>query len=688
MPQGYANNGGSGFGQGSGPPSGPSGPGNNLNPGNNFNQGDDFKELVRSHTDIVSLVGEKVALRPEGGGKFKGLCPFHEDSNPSFTVSPDYGSYKCWACNEAGDAFSFVMKIEKLDFRGALEYLARRAGLEMPTFGSGPKGPKRDEQLAALEWANSQFVNALWDGVAGEAARDYFRERDYTDETIEQWGLGFHPEDWAYLLNRARNNFSIEILDAARLIKKSERSGDWHDQFVGRVMFPIRNDRGQIVAFGGRVLPNADGNDRGPKYLNSSESPYFSKQRILYGLDIAKHFLEEAGRAIVVEGYTDCITLHQAGITNAVGVLGTALTEHHARLLKRFTNQVVLIFDGDEAGQKAAERSLATLLTSELDVRVMTLPGGLDPDEFLAEYGTEDLQQRAASAVEAWRWKFDQAVLRHGLDTLDGRNRVLDEMLRIFVGVASNNVRLDMLLATIAERVGVSEQAVRQRLADVRNHAASRQQNVNSSDNQAVSGRVRQFVDRVLTQPNRDDRIERTLLEELLASPEHFSIASENVAPDDFRNEALRRLFLAMTAVAQGLQDQSGNTSQPQLFPNYENVMAKLNHPEIKRLLIALDESVRERHRRVAPSTQIVLQGRHPDVGSTPIEFPDACPPVLRRPIEQIRWRRDEQSHRQLARQLDDPAAGPRLEESDEALLRVAEFHRRRASGGPKGPPG
>lgn len=674
MQNGPTNGSGNSFQQGGGHRSGPVG-------------GDDFKELVRSHTDIVSLIGEKVALRPEGGGKYKGLCPFHDDSNPSFTVSPDYGSYKCWACNEAGDAFSFVMKLEKLDFRGALELLARRAGLEMPTYGNGPKGPKRDEQLAALEWANEQFVNALWDGVAGEEARDYYRGRNFSDETIEQWGLGFHPEDWTYLLKRARSNFSIEVLDAARLIKKSERSGDWLDQFVGRVMFPIRNDRGQIVAFGGRVLPRPDSNDeRGPKYLNSSDSPYFSKQRILYGLDIAKQFLEKAGRAIVVEGYTDCITLHQAGITNAVGVLGTALTEHHARLLKRFTNQVVLVFDGDAAGQKAAERSLGTLLASEIDVRVMALPDGLDPDEFLARYSAEELQHRAANAPEAWRWKFDTAVERHGLDTLDGRNRVLDEILRIFVGVSISNVRVEMLLATIAQRVGVSEQAVRQRLGDVRNATASRVRTPDVGQEQQQS-KLRKFVDRVLNNPNRDDRIERTLLEELLASPEHFSVASENVAPEDFRNEALRRLFLAMSAVAQGLQDQSPNVSQPQSLPNYENVMAKLTHPELKRLLIVLDESVRERHRRVTPEPIQQPGGRQSDGSRSQIPFPDACPPVIRRPIEQIRWRRDEQSHRQLARQLDDPAGGTRPDESDEALMKVAEFHRRRAAGGHNRPP-
>lgn len=678
MQDGFTHGSGNTFGQRAGSPSGPSA------------TGDDFKELVRSHTDIVSLVGEKVSLRREGNGKFKGLCPFHDDSNPSFTVSPDYGSYKCWACGEAGDAFSFVMKDQKLDFMGALEYLARRAGLEMPKRGNAPAGPKRDEQLAALEWAKDQFVNALWDGVAGEGARDYLRERNFSDETIEQWGLGYHPEDQSYVIKRARSNFSLEVLDAARLITKSDRSGDWQDffGFVGRLMFPIRNDRGQLVAFAGRVLPSAaERFQQNGKYQNGKDSPYFSKQRILYGLDIAKQFLEKAGRAIIVEGYTDCITLHQAGMTNTVAVLGTALTEHHARLLKRFTNQVVLIFDGDEAGQKAANKSLGTLLTSELDVRVMTLPGGVDPDEFLAEYGVEEFRERTETAAEAWRWKLDTAVQKYGLDTLDGRNRVLEDMLQVFVGVNATSVRLDMLLATIAERVGVGEQAVRQRLNDVRQAATARASRRQDGPAPDQSGRVRKFVDRVLNQPNRDDRIERTLLEELLASPEHFSVASENVAPEDFQNEALRRLFLAMTAVAQGLQDHFGNVSQPQFLPNYENVMSKLTHPELKRLLVSLEENVRERHRIVAPSSTGESAGRHSDGASSSIRFPDACPPVLRRPIEQIRWRRDEQSHRQLARQLDDPAAGTRPDESDEALLRVAEFHRRRAAGASRKPP-
>ena len=641
----------------------------------NFAAGDDFKELVRSHTDLPSLIGEKVALTPmRGGREYKGLCPFHDDRNPSFTVSPERGTYRCWACQEGGDCFSFVMKTEKLDFREALEFLARRAGLEIPQFGRRNNGPKRDETLASLKWAGEQFASAMHQDETGRAAREYFEGRGFSQQTVATFGLGFHPRNWTYLIDRARGNFELTVLEAARLAKKSERTGDWIDAFVGRVMFPIRNERGDVVAFGGRVLPGQD-DDRGPKYLNSADSPYFSKQKILFGLDVARDAVGEAGCAVVVEGYTDCITLHQYGIGNAVGVLGTALTDSHARLLKRFCNKVVLVFDGDAAGQKAAERSLQTLLTTELDVRVLVLPAGQDPDEFLQNEGVEALRGMIDGAAEAWRWAFDVAADRHGMETLDGRNRVLDEMLAVVSGVPSDrNPRVQMLLSTLSSRLGLSEEVVRGRLKNARTAQSSRSVYQGATAAPQQPSRVRVAVDNLLAgRRDEHDLTEQTLIEELLTFPEHFASVRAEVPPEDFRNIALGKLFRAMDAVAQDVQPESSmdHGSTPNSGrPTFAAVMAKLTHPDLKRLLVVLEERADARRSGSDPPEPT-------RVGSPP----DACPPSLRRPVDRMQWRREEQSHRQLSRRLHtaDPASRP--EDVDDALMKVAQFQHRRASG-------
>ena len=655
--------------------------------------GEDFKEVVRSHTDLSALIGEKVALTPTRGGReYKGLCPFHDDRNPSFTVSPERGTYRCWSCQEGGDCFSFVMKTEKLDFRGALELLARRAGLEMPTYGRRQSGPKRDETLAALDWAAGQFAESLADEAVGRAARDYFEARGFSGETIRQFRLGFHPRDWTMLVERARGTHSLESLESARLAKKSERTGDWIDAFVGRVMFPIRNERGQTVAFGGRVLPG-DGDDRGPKYLNSAESAYFSKQKTLFGLDVAREAVVDSGTAVIVEGYTDCVTLHQFGVTNAVGVLGTALTDSHARLLKRFCRRVVLIFDGDEAGQRAADRSVQALITLELDIRILVLPDGLDPDEFLNAHGVEALRQRIDTAHEAWRWKFSQAAERYGTDTLDSRERILGDLADVISGVPSDrNPRIQMMIALIATRLQMPETLVRDRLKGARqSRPRVRPQGFVAAGPQEPEGsppvsQVRAACDRLIVgRADPDDRLEATLLEELLARPEYFSVVRADIAPEEFRNIALGKLLRAMDAVAQDMHEGAGmqHTSRPEsrgsesppdaaraAMPDFAAVMAKLTHPDLKRLLIYLDD--RSRARSAAPTA-----GGGDD--TPPGELPSGeLPPLLRRPVERIRRRREEHRNRQTTRRLHQPESP---EDVEDALRNAARFNHQRASG-------
>ena len=267
---------------------------------------DEFKELVRSRTDIVRLISETVSLHPHGR-VFKGLCPFHDDHKPSFDVNPERQTYKCWSCQEGGDCFSFVMKQDGLNFRETLEMLASRAGLEMPaTLRRGPgDSPEKPHLYDVLGWAENEFHQCLLSTAIAERARNYLQSRGFSNAMISKFKLGFHPESWDWLLQRAKGRFDVELLVKASLAKEREGRSGYYDQFVDRVMFPIHDERGRTVAFGGRILPDSTCKPDA-KYLNSSETPVFSKSRTCYALDIARDAIKKTGTVLVMEGYADC----------------------------------------------------------------------------------------------------------------------------------------------------------------------------------------------------------------------------------------------------------------------------------------------------------------------------------------------------------------------------------------------
>jgi DNA primase len=321
----------------------------------------DPKEQVRQATDIVDLVGGYLDLRRQGR-VFRGLCPFHDDSRPSLHVDPERQFWKCWVCNVGGDVFSFVMHKEGVAFREALEMLAERAGIQLkraPQAKVEAGGPQDKRTLyAALEWAARQYHQCLLHSPEAVAARAYLEERKISQKSIERFHIGFAPNSWQWLIDRARTtSYSPEVLQAAGIAGRSEQSGRYYDLFRGRVMFPIRDSQRQCVALGGRILPEL-ADDRTGKYYNSPETKVFHKSEQFYGLDLARDSAELRSaksphrNVIVVEGYTDVVMAHQYGVTNAIAVLGTALNEKHIRVLRRFTDTIYLVLDGDEAGQR------------------------------------------------------------------------------------------------------------------------------------------------------------------------------------------------------------------------------------------------------------------------------------------------------------------------------------------------
>lgn len=351
---------------------------------------DDFIAKLRERVDIVDVVSEHVRLT-RSGRSFVGLCPFHSEKSPSFHVTPGKGFYHCFGCGAGGTAITFLMEVEQITFREAVERLANKAGLTLPTLaddvGSDPGAERRLQMLTAHDLAAKYYNHIVMNLDAGMQGLSYFLHRGLTKKTIAQYSLGFAPRTGNALLQfLEKRGLSRELLTEAGLCVKTDR-GDVIDRFRGRVMFPVWDLQGRVIAFGARALGSEQ-----PKYLNSPESPLFSKGRALYGYHRARQAIRQTGQVLLLEGYMDVLALHQSGLHHAVAGLGTALTPEQAGLLNRVAETVVLVYDGDEAGQKAAARNLEVCREAGIDARVAIVPDGMDPDEWIRERGADSFQ--------------------------------------------------------------------------------------------------------------------------------------------------------------------------------------------------------------------------------------------------------------------------------------------------------
>ena len=447
---------------------------------------DDLKERVRDAVDIVDLVGTYISLR-RAGKAMVGLCPWHEDSRPSFNVNPERQTFRCWVCNIGGDAFSFLMKMEKLEFREALEQLATRAGID---FSRGRAGLPPDEKTAlykAVAWAAERFRECLKTSAEAGPARSYLNDRGLSPATIERFQLGYAPASWDWLLRQApaAGISSVHLARAGLAVERQERTGQsgggHYDRFRDRVMFPINDPLSRCVAFGGRVLPGA--NPDIAKYINSPETPLFSKSSMLYGLDTAREAMSRSKRAIVVEGYTDCLAARQAGVDDVVAVLGTALGERHAKLLRRYADRIVLVLDGDSAGRRRADEILDVLLAEPIDVRIARLPTGVDPCDFLVEHGRGPFEEIIESAGDPLDYRMDEAVARLGGRSDDEAVlQAVESVLKALANVSPRSpaspsqrrLREDQVLGRLSRRFGLSREALRSRMHDLRGKPAGR----------------------------------------------------------------------------------------------------------------------------------------------------------------------------------------------------------------------
>jgi DNA primase len=443
---------------------------------------DDWESLikqVKEANDIVDVVGRYVALRP-AGGTFKGLCPFHEDHRPSFDVDPRRQRYRCWSCGKYGDVLSFVQEHDRVVFRDALEQLARWAGITLKKAPDSPQQRNRALMLDAVRWAAEQYHQCLLgeehEPAVAEAARHYLGERGLAGETVRRFGLGFAPADGTWLVKRAnRDGVPAAVLEQVGLIAARPEGRGWYDRFRDRVMFPIRNARGQVVGFGGRILPGSAYADRAMKYYNSSDTELFSKSELLYGLDEALKDKDttKSGTLAVVEGYTDVLMAHQCGVGNVVATMGTALNARHVQHLQRWVRRVVLVFDADPGGETGVDRALAVFASQNVDLAVAMLPVGLDPCDLLVQQGADAFRQVLAGATDALEFKLTRMLAGPDAQTVEGRRRAVDAVLRVIalapdIPGHEGAVKRELMMTRIARRLALQEETVWARLRELR----------------------------------------------------------------------------------------------------------------------------------------------------------------------------------------------------------------------------
>ncbi|MGI5824827.1 MAG: DNA primase, partial [Bacillota bacterium] len=423
----------------------------------------EFIDEINRRLDIVELVSQYVVLKKQGRN-FVGLCPFHSEDTPSFIVSPEKQIYHCFGCHAGGNGINFLMQIENLNFPEAIEKLAEKFGMEMPRQKLSPKEEarirERKNYFEINNIARDFYQEYLW-SKSGDKARDYLEKRGLTAEIVKKFALGYAPEGWdtllKYLLKKGYNHKQIE--EAGLITLKEGMNGQLkaYDRFRDRVMYPILDFKGQVVGFGGRILSD---DKQQAKYLNSPETVFFHKSQNLYGLFTAGNAIRKEDEVVVMEGYMDVIAAHQFGVSNAVAALGTAFTPEHANLLRRYSNNILLAFDGDNAGVKAANKSMDILKNLNCNLRVVHFPDNKDPDEFIREKGKIGWEEYVQeNALDFWGYKLQYGLEHHDINTISGKSGLVDELMP-YMRSCKNRVELESFVNLLAKTLGIGADSI------------------------------------------------------------------------------------------------------------------------------------------------------------------------------------------------------------------------------------
>ncbi|MGI9519738.1 MAG: DNA primase [Pirellulaceae bacterium] len=542
----------------------------------------DDKDRVKQATDIVDLTSSYLQLRRQGSN-YVATCPWHDDQRPSLQINPARQSWKCWVCDIGGDVFSFIMKRENVEFRHALEMLAERAGIDLtsrPRARTVAGNPNDKPTLfKAMQWAATKYHRCLHDDPAAEPARRYLAARGIHENALKQFQIGFAPNSWSWLLEHCRSaGFSPEVLQACGLVGRSDRTSGWYERFRGRLMFPIQDTQDRPIAFGGRVLPEIAEHEetetgRPPaKYINSPETRLYAKSDNLYGLNIARKALSSDRHLIIVEGYTDVIGTWIAGIENVSAVCGTSLNQRHIHVIRRFADRITLVLDGDEAGQRRTNEILEHFVRANVDLRIMTLPEGQDPCDYVQQHGAGQFRQLIDDANDALDHKI--AIETRGIDLIRDTHRANQALNNILGTISSsptslgsgseNRLREQQILTRLSLLFQIDLPALTERMAELR----KRQRHTRVDGGTSASSK-----------PKTLRALERELLQVILRDTTLVDRAVENISPDQFVEGVCRDIYEMICACYH-----EGETI------SFESLMLQLEDPELKHMLNELDE--------------------------------------------------------------------------------------------------
>jgi DNA primase len=493
-----------------------------------------FLEELKARCDMAEVASSYVNLK-RSGKNLVGLCPFHSEKTPSFNVYPDNGSFYCFGCGVGGDVITFIRRIENLDYMEAVRFLAQRAGLTVPENQVDDGMAKLRTRILALNRETARFYYSVLMSEAGASGREYFSKRQLQASTIRHFGLGYSPPGrFALVDHLEKKGFTQQEMILANVAFKS-RSGRAVDRFSGRVMFPIIDLRGNVVAFGGRTL----GDDK-PKYLNTSDTPVFNKGDMLFALNFAKN--NNDGRLILCEGYMDVISLHQAGFTNAVATLGTALTPSQARLMSRYAKEVVVSYDSDGAGQKAAARAIPMLRSAGLLVKVLIIAGGKDPDEYIKAYGALRFKQMLDACGNDVEYQLQKAKEGCNLQIAEGRVAYLRGAVQVLAAL-DNNVEREVYAGKVAEETGIETATLLSQVnAERRKIEKNRRRQEFREIRQKAVG-YRDNINPEKAQHLRAAAAEEALIAYLMKNPGSFERIYELLPPEKFITEFNRRVY-------------------------------------------------------------------------------------------------------------------------------------------------
>ncbi len=560
-------------------------------------------EEIRYRCDIEDVIGSYVTLKRAGSNK-NGVCPFHSEKTPSFTVFPNTKSFYCFGCGAGGDVITFIQKIENLDYVDALEFLATRAGITIPQdTGNYQKQTVTRKRVYEMNLEAAKFFRScLFDPKYGADGMRYLTERrGLSGSVIKRFGLGFAPNDFGMLTaHMKRLGYTEDELITAFLCGRSQKTGRAFDLFRNRIIFPVIDTTGNIVAFGGRVM-----DDSKPKYLNTSDTPGFKKSRVLFGLNYARHNCAE--QMILCEGYMDVIAMHAAGFENAVATLGTAITSEHARLLTRYTKRVVINYDSDEAGQKAADKAMRLLDEVGIEVRVLKLTGAKDADEYIRLYGADAFRKILEQGSTAFDFKLEKALAKYDLNQVEDKIKAARDLSAI-IAEYIGSVQRELYVIKAAERLGISKDVLANDVNRLRN---KRQFDAKQKESRDLLLTARNFGDRVNPDAAKNPAVaaaEEVVLGLLLLYPEHRRAVCEGkvVLPQDAFFTALgKRAYTAVCEMEQSEDGFSFSALGEQFTPDEMGRLVRiqqerqaLSNNSLEVLQAAADLLIREYHKR------------------------------------------------------------------------------------------